>query len=160
MLTIAQAKKLQPYVEKGAAVLSRRTALEEDEAIQEIWLGILESALSRGPGFLEQKSCYIAQGGVFWARNEWSKRHRKELRELPEQDGLHQGTDAHLLEQTISQQYIEALMEDLGGDRTAKALVAGVLRGEKKKMIAERAGVSPQSISLARRRVQRAIGDL
>lgn len=160
MLTIAQVRKLQPYVEKAAAVLSRRSGLEEDEARQEIWLGILETSQKRGPEFLKQKACYIVQGGVFWARNKWSKRHRKASRELPDQDGLYEATDAHLLQQVMSREHVAAVMGHLTGDRIAKALVAGVLRGEKKKTIARRAGVSPQSISSARRRVETAIGDL
>lgn len=160
MVTIRQSRELQPYVEKAAAVFSRRSGLEEDEARQEIWLGILETSQKRGPEFLSQKACYIVQGGVFWARNEWSKRHRKASREVPDQEGLHQASDRPLFDQLVSQEHVAAVMAHLSGDRIAKALVVGVLRGEKKKTIARRAGVSPQSISSARRRVESAIGDL
>jgi len=159
MLTTDRARELERPVKTAAIILGRRTGLQEDEARQEIWMGILETAQRRGPEFLEQKPSYIVQGGVFWARNEWRKRQAKKLREVPEEAGLSRAGDADPSVWMASKEYLIEVMRALAGDTVAKALVAGVLRGEKKRVIARRAGVSPQAISLARRRVQSAMMD-
>ena len=145
MLTKRQAKRLEPRVIKAALYLSRCTGM--DDAEQEIWLGICEKA--RSTNLMTQKDTYIVQAGVFWARNEWRKRNGRIKRETPLEDAVHLDLP--------QDGYLRELMAFLSGDRIAKALVAGIVRGAKKKEIAQRAGVSPQSISAAGHRVRTAM---
>lgn len=146
-----RAKRLEPRVCKAAQYLSRSTGIDSDEAEQEIWLGILETAKKRS--LLSQTDAYVVQAGVYWTRNEWRKRMSRENREVVVETAV---TDdfTDLLQ---SQSYILRLMRGLAGDRVAKALVAGLIRGERKNEVARRAGVSPQAISGARKRVRAAM---
>ena len=69
-------------------------------------------------------------------------------------------SSSDILNPLVSAHYVKRLMHRLSGDRTAKALVAGVIKGEKRKEIARRCAVSPQAISAARVRLYGAMESL
>jgi len=157
MLSSRRARELQPRVTTAAAILARRTGMDPQEAEQEIWLGIMEIAHQRAD-FLGQKDCYMVQGGVFWARNEWRKRDGRTSREVSNGSNALAALGGTLDDYGLAERgYLRSLMRRLSGDRVAKALVAGIVRGSQKKEVARRAGVSPQAVSAAVRRVRLAM---
>lgn len=159
MLGTKRTKQLQPRVTTAARYLAIKVGIDADEAEQEIWLGICERA-GQQKTFLHQTDAYIVQAGVYHARNEWQKRHQRESRQVPEEEGIHVTSDNRLLDNICSGDYLERLMRRLRGDRLARETAKGLLTGFRKKEIAARNGVSPQAVSAAVRRVGMAIASI